>query len=74
MDLSNTQLLNTLAEALVLCVRYIEERQVPDDIADDDVKTLEGVAYVLLRAPIDLRPRLIELVGPQVAEWCGLVE
>ncbi len=63
-----------LADALALCVRYLDEREVPDDVADDDCKVLESVAASLLEVPDASRPRLVELVGPYLAAATGLVE
>ena len=63
-----------LVHALVLCVRYLDERDVPDDIADDDCKVLESVAACLLDVPETARPRLVGLVGPYLAAATGLIE
>lgn len=34
-----------LASAFLAALTYLESREVPDDIADDDVRTLETVIY-----------------------------
>lgn len=63
-----------VVDALKFLTRYVEEREVPDEVADDDVKALESVASYLLEVPEQERPRLIALVGLDMAEECGLVE
>jgi hypothetical protein len=72
--LSDDVVARALADALALCVRYLDERLVRDDIADDDCKVLESVAAFLLDVPETARPRLVELVGPYLAAATGLVE
>lgn len=63
-----------IVDALKFLTRYVEEREVPDEVADDDVKALESVASYLLDVPEEERPRLIALVGPDMADECGLLE
>ena len=49
-----------LAEALILTAQYIEER--PDDAtADDDVKQLEGIAYILKRCTEEEKRVLVKV-------------
>lgn len=71
---TNDPMALALASALDLCCRYLDERQVPDDVADDDVRVLESVATYLLSVPEALRPRLMALVGPWLADATGLVD
>jgi hypothetical protein len=71
---TNDVVTRAIVDALTFLTMYVEEREVPDDIADDDVKALESVAAYLLEVPEAHRPRLVELVGPRMASMCGLVE
>jgi len=47
-----------LASALLAALTYIESREVPDDIADDDVRTLETVIYHLRQCDQAERDRI----------------
>jgi hypothetical protein len=67
-------LLTALANALAFLTSYVDEREVPDEIADDDVNALETVVTYLLDVPEALRPQLVALVGHQMAAMCGLIE
>ena len=61
---NNDLVVRAIVDALTFLTRYVHERQVTDEVADDDVKALERVASYLLDVPEEERPRLIALVGP----------
>ncbi len=65
---------SAIVDALTFLTRYVDEREVPDEVADDDCKALESVASYLADVPDEERPRLIALVGPRMAYEFGLVE
>ncbi|MFB6720022.1 hypothetical protein ACFCV3_07675 [Kribbella sp. NPDC056345] len=61
-----------LAEALRDLVRFVDER--PDDAtADDDVRALESVAYVLDQVPPEDRSRMRALLGPEFVATLGWI-
>jgi hypothetical protein len=62
-----------LAEALCDLIRFVETRPASAD-EDDDVKALEGAAFVLLQAPAESLSRLAELLGPEVSDWMGITD
>lgn len=63
-----------VVDALKFLTRYVDEREVPDEVADDDVKALESVAAYLSHVPAEARPGLIALIGADMAEERGLLE
>ena len=69
--MSDTALAGLLAKALRELVRYVDERPVDDDIADDDVRALESVAYVLSQVAPEDRDRLGELLGDRFMDAIG---
>lgn len=71
---SEDVVVSAIVDALTFLTRYVDEREVPDDVADDDCKALESVASYLQDVPDGERPRLIALVGPRMAYECGLID
>jgi hypothetical protein len=68
---SDTAVAGLLADALRGLVRFVDER--PDDAtADDDVRALEDVAYVLNRAAPEDQERLKALLGDELSFTIGL--
>jgi hypothetical protein len=66
----NDAVAELLAEALRDLVRFVDER--PDDAtADDDVRALESVAYVLNRVAPEDRPRMGALLGAELMAALG---
>ena len=49
-----------LASALLSIISYIESREVPDEIADDDVRTLEEAFYHLRQCNDSERSRIAD--------------
>jgi hypothetical protein len=49
-----------LASALLSLISYIESREVPDEIADDDVRTLEEAFYHLRQCSDSERSRIAD--------------
>jgi hypothetical protein len=71
-DVSDAAIADLLAEALRGLVRFVEGR--PDDAtADDEVRALEDVAYVLTRVTPEDRERLMGLLGDELSSRMGLV-
>jgi hypothetical protein len=68
---SDTAVAGLLADALRGLVRFVDER--PDDAtADDDVRALEDVAYVLNRVAPEDQERLKALLGDELSFTIGL--
>jgi hypothetical protein len=60
-----------VAEALHELVRFVDERS-DSATADDDVRALETVAYILNRVADEDRNRLRDLLGPELAATVGI--
>jgi hypothetical protein len=68
---SDAAVAGLLADALRGLVRFVDER--PDDAtADDDVRALEDVAYVLNRVAPEDQERLKALLGDELSSSIGL--
>jgi hypothetical protein len=68
--MSNDSVAELLAEALRDLVQFVDAR--PDDAtADDDVRALESVAYVLSQVAPEDRPRMRALLGPEFVATLG---
>jgi len=68
---SDAAIARLLADALRGLVRFVDER--PDDAtADDDVRALEDVAYVLNRVAPEDQGRLRTLLGDDLSDNVGL--
>jgi hypothetical protein len=52
-------------------VRFVDERS-DSATADDDVRALETVAYILNRVADEDRNRLRDLLGPELAATVGI--
>jgi len=64
-------LLVAVVEALTDLVLYVQARSA-EDMTDDDVRALEGVAHRLRQLPESDQVRLRPLLGHIVAEGLGL--
>jgi len=68
--MSNDVVARLLAEALRDLARFVDNRPA-DATADDDVKALESVAYVLSQVPLQDQPRMRELLGADFVATLG---
>ena len=57
-----------LASALLTVISYVESREVPDDIADDDVRVLEEAFYHLRQCSEPERARLADAARMEAAQ------
>jgi hypothetical protein len=57
-----------LASALLLAISYIESRDVPDEIADDDVRALEEAFYHLRQCSDSERSRIAEAARTEASQ------
>ena len=55
-----THMIDHFASALLVALSYLESRDVPDDIADDDVRVLEEVFFHLQQCSETERGRIAE--------------
>ena len=53
-------MIDHFASALIAAVSYIESREVPDDIADDDVRAMEEVFFHLRQCSESERMRIAD--------------
>lgn len=56
------------ATALIAMISYVESRDVPDDIADDDVTALEEVFFHLRQCSDADRERIVAAVTQSAAD------
>lgn len=68
---SDAAIAGLLADALRGLIRFVDERPA-DATADDDVRALEDVAYVLTRVAPEDRDRLRDLLGNELSHNVGL--
>jgi hypothetical protein len=57
-----------LASALLSAISYIESRDVPDEIADDDVRALEEAFYHLRQCSDSERSRIAEAARTEASQ------
>ena len=69
--MSDTAIARLLAEALSDLVQYVDSRPVDDDVAEDDVRALESVGFVLGQVAPQDRGRLAEMLGDFMVEALG---
>lgn len=69
--MASEEVAQLLADALRGLVRFVDERT-EDATADDDVRALEDVAYVLSQVADEDRSRLLAYLGAETAQELGL--